>query len=101
MYMHLHVCIACWWKGHTSGSPLLGAGSNCRNFLFIVSFTSMIAAMFPAGNQRWLLLISQENSKCSDQQCFDMYNTFMMHAKQSLLTMQHKSTGAFVISADP
>ena len=34
------------WK-HTSGSPLLGAGSNCKNFLFMVSFTSMIAAMFP------------------------------------------------------
>ena len=39
------------WR-HTSGSPLLGAGSNCKNFLFMVSFTSMIAAMFPAHPMR-------------------------------------------------
>ena len=37
----------------TSGSPLLGAGSNCRNFLFMLSFTSMIAAMFPEDRQDW------------------------------------------------
>ena len=32
----------------TSGSPLLGAGSNCRKFFLICSSTSMMAAMFPA-----------------------------------------------------
>lgn len=37
-------------QGHTSGSPRLGAGSNCRKFFFMASFTSRIAAIFPAGS---------------------------------------------------
>lgn len=31
----------------TSGSPLRGAGSNCRKLLRMLSFTSMMAAMLP------------------------------------------------------
>ena len=34
--------------GLTSGSPLLGAGSNCRKLFLICSSTSMMAAMLPA-----------------------------------------------------
>jgi hypothetical protein len=42
----------------TSGSPLLGAGSNCRNFLLICSSTSIMAAMLPAMHDRWLAAAS-------------------------------------------
>lgn len=35
----------------TSGSPLLGAGSNCRNVFPICSSTSMMAAIFPAAGE--------------------------------------------------
>lgn len=36
----------------TSGSPRLGAGSNCRKFFRMPSSTSMMAAMLPARARR-------------------------------------------------
>ena len=85
---------------HTSGSPLRGAGSNCRKLLRMLSLTSMMAAMFPASqtaqtSQHCCLRVwhKQKNSHMATSGLTYVY-TASSWTSQPIATMDHAVCGA-------